>query len=60
MNSRILILNRILIKALANPQGAGGTLIFSYIRRLGHFSFFGSNFLISIFLFGFSEKNNIF
>ena len=39
-------------------QGEGGTLMFSYIRRLGPF-FFGSNFLFSIFLWGF-QKNEYF
>ena len=34
--------------------GGGGTLIFSYIRRLGTF-FFGSNLNFSIFL-GFQKK----
>ena len=37
--------------------GGGGTLIFSYIRRLG--SFLGSKFWISIFL-GVFRKMNIF
>ena len=36
------------------PRGGGGTLIFSYIRRLGPF-FGGSNFEFRYFL-GFSEK----
>ena len=39
------------------PEGGGGTLIFSYIRRLG--PFFGvQNFKFQYFL-GFSEKNDI-
>ena len=43
-------------KSLCTPQG--GTLIFSYIRRLGSF-FFVQNFEFQYFL-GFSEKNYIF
>ena len=43
---------------MARGGGRGGTLIFSYIRRLGSF-FWGSKFLISIFLGDF-RKINIF
>ena len=40
--------------------GGRGTLVFSYIRRLGS-KFWGvQNFEFQYFLFGFSEKNNIF
>ena len=39
-------------------QGGGGTLIFSYIRRLG--SFFGFKILNFIIFLGFSEKVIIF
>ena len=39
----------------SRPPG-GGTLIFSYIRRLGSF-FFGSNFRFSIFFRVFKKKN---
>ena len=42
------------IKGRTKSQGGGGTLIFSYIRRLG--SFFGVQNLEFQYFLGFSEK----
>ena len=39
--------------------GGGGTLIFSYLRRLGSYFFLVQNFEFQYFL-GFSEKNDYF
>ena len=43
---------------MVKPQGGGGTLIFSHIRRLG--LFFGVQNSEFQYFLGFSEKNNIF
>ena len=60
MHFHIRIVIRVFYIAIIAPRGGGGrgTLIFSYISRLGPF-FFGSNFGISIFFWVF-RKINIF
>ena len=53
----VCIMYRATIGTPAKPKGGGGTLIFSYIRRLG--PFFGFN-ILNFDIFGGFQKNKYF